>query len=167
MKRKSKFKNSFFAKASKDKQNPKFIIYFFLGIVLVLVCINIYKSAFFQKVDRVNIVFNDERPSYYSFGISDNVNYYVPFFADLTVTIPGGYGQYRLGALSKLQELEKNPDIIKKTFSLMTSSMVNYYFYQSVSSDKAKVYFGEKKGEFFSSGIVFNLFWKEQCTILR
>jgi hypothetical protein len=43
--------------------------------------------------------------------------------------VPGGYGNYRSGALNKLASLEKNPDIIRKAYSAATSSMVDLYFY--------------------------------------
>ncbi len=144
----------------------KLTLLFLLIILIYIVGKNFYRSAFFQNKDRINIVFSDEHPTYYSMGLSDNVNYDVPFFPDLVVTIPGGYGEYRLGALGKLVDLEKNPDLIKKTYSLMTSSIIDYYFYRSASSDKIKIYFGEKKENFFLPGSYLIFFGKSNAHFL-
>lgn len=114
----------------------KIVISLILIYGLFYVIQTVYKSAFFQKSERINIVINDESPSFFSVGLSDNVNYFIPFYPDLEVEIPGGYGSYRLGALDKLSELEKNPELIRKTYSLMTSSMVDYYFYPNLQLNK-------------------------------
>lgn len=134
----------------KNKNTSKtklFYISIFVFIFYILF-FNLRNSAFFQNRDRLNIVTSEEKIFYYSLGLFDNVNYFIPFYADLEVIVPGGYGHYRLGALPKLASLEKEPDLIKKTYSLATSSVVDFYFYPGVASNQMQVYFGEQPGNF-------------------
>src|SRR3989338_115708 len=116
--------------------------------VFYLIGKDLYSSAFFQRKDRINLVISQDQIAVYSLGLVDRVNYFIPFYPDLDVIIPGGYGFYRLGALAKLVSLEKNPDLFRKTYSMITSSFVDFYFYSSVSSDKIEIIFGEKKRDF-------------------
>jgi len=116
--------------------------------VFYLIGKDLYSSAFFQRKDRINLVISQDQIAVYSLGLVDRVNYFIPFYPDLDVIIPGGYGFYRLGALAKLVSLEKNPDLFRKTYSMITSSFVDFYFYPSVSSDKIEIIFGEKKRDF-------------------
>src|SRR5689334_15962905 len=69
------------------------------------------------KKDRVNIVVYGQNTAFYSIGLSDAGNYIVPFYPDLKIELPGGYGMYRVGAIGKLVELEKKPDILRRSFS--------------------------------------------------
>ena len=85
---------------------------YFIGIFLVfLFGIVIFKqytsSLFSQKKDRVNIVFYGKNTVYYSLGKYDGVHYFISFYPDVKVKVPGGYGNYRVGGLGKLVELEK------------------------------------------------------------
>src|SRR3989344_8022465 len=116
--------------------------------VFYLIGKDLYSSAFFQKKDRINVVFSQEQIAFYSLGLVDRVNYFVSFFPDLEAVVPGGYGYYRLGALAKLVSLDKKPDIFKKTYSMATSSIIDFYFYPSASSDKIEVFFGREMRDF-------------------
>lgn len=95
-------------------------------------------SLFFHKKDRLNLVFYGSKTRIISIGLDDGVNYYIPLSNDLKVLIPGGYGYYRVGGLGKLVELEKKPDIFKKTFSANFANFTRYYFYPK----KTMIYFG-------------------------
>src|SRR3989338_2216276 len=117
--------------------------------VFYLIGKDLYSSAFFQRKDRINLVINQDQIAVYSLGLEDRVNYFIPFYPDLNVIIPGGYGYYRLGALAKLVSLEKNPDLLRKTYSLMTPGFVDFYFYSSIPSDKIEILFGKEKRDFF------------------
>jgi hypothetical protein len=64
-----------------------------------------------------------------SFGLTDNVNYIVSFDHNDKVSVPGGYGRYRVGALGKLAQIEKDPGLIARTFSSMASTYVDYYVF--------------------------------------
>lgn len=113
------------------------LIYFFVK--------NFFHSLFFKQKERINLVFYGERTFYYSLDKKGEINYYLFFPPDLKMMVPGGYGQYRLGGLGKLVSLEKKPDLFKKTFSLATSSFVDYYFYPK----KVVIYYGfEDKNKF-------------------
>ena len=83
----------------------------------------------------------------FSVDLRDNINYAVSFFPDMEVRVPGGYGSYRMGALGKLVALEHKPEIFSKTFSLGTSTFIDYYFYPS----SGEVYYGNDE----DSSIVF------------
>lgn len=147
MKKNSKFKIQN-TKVAKIKTKKRWFYLLAGAIAAYFLLINLRDSAFFQKKDRLNIVTGDEKFFYYSLGLNDRVNYFISFYPDLEVTVPGGYGNYRLGALLKLASLEKNPDIIKKTYSLATSSMVDFYFYPTKVTDKVKVLFGDKSADY-------------------
>src|SRR3990167_5657241 len=81
------------------KYRKKFFIFF------VIVCL------FFYSLDQKNI------------------NYLLFFSNSVKVIVPGGYGEYKVGAVGKLVSLEKNPEIIRKTFSAVTATLVDLYFY--------------------------------------
>jgi len=98
-----------------------------LGIIFLR---QVFSSAFFVKEDRINILFYSASPIYFSLekGGGD-VHYATTFNADSRAAVAGGYGIYRIGALGKLATLEKNPSLLEKTFSRITGSMIDYYFY--------------------------------------
>lgn len=145
-------KSSKFKVQSSKIQKKKLLPILLLLLLFYFLSINLRSSAFFGKQDRINIVSGAEKLAYFSLGLSDRVNYYIPFFPDLEVVVPGGYGHYRLGALNKLSKLEKEPDLYRKTYSLITSSMVDFYFFPSGSSKSIEILFGEEKGEFALPG---------------
>lgn len=120
-----------------------YLIIFFIG--LLILSIGFRRSLFFQKKDRLNVVFYGEKTAFYSLGFEDGVDYFIGFPADIKIPIPGEFGYYRLGGLGKLVSLEKKPDLYKKSFSAVTSSFVDFYFYPQ----KADVYFGKEKPEIF------------------
>ncbi|PIY70405.1 hypothetical protein COY89_01175 [Candidatus Roizmanbacteria bacterium CG_4_10_14_0_8_um_filter_36_36] len=109
------------------KKNVLYIIFFI--ILIYFFFINLRDSLFVKKKDRLNILFYNQKTAFYSFGFADGVNYFIPFPADIKVLIPGGFGYYRLGALGKLVELEKKPLLYQKSFSAITSSFLDFYFY--------------------------------------
>ncbi|PIZ64592.1 hypothetical protein CO051_05570 [Candidatus Roizmanbacteria bacterium CG_4_9_14_0_2_um_filter_39_13] len=87
-------------------------------------------SLFFSRPMRLNVVVYGPTTTYYSFDLKNNQNYNIRFDPEVKVDVPGAYGQYRIGSLGKLVQLEKNPDILKKAFSTTTTSFVQYYLYQ-------------------------------------
>lgn len=104
-------------------------------IIFVIVCLLYYLfksvtgSVFLKGRDKVNVVFYGESTRFYSLD-QKSVNYLLSFSNLVKVIIPGGYDKYKVGAIGKLASLEKKPDIIKRTFSAMTSTLVDLYFYQ-------------------------------------
>ncbi|VVA43380.1 conserved hypothetical protein [Candidatus Roizmanbacteria bacterium] len=108
--------------------NP--IIFIFLLICLFYYLFkSVTSSVFLKGRDKINVVFYGEEARFYSLD-RKNVNYLLSFSNLVKVIVPGGYGQYKVGALGKLASLEKKPEIIGKTFSATTSSLVDLYFYQ-------------------------------------
>jgi len=119
---------------------------YFIGIFLVflfgIVIFQQYSSSlFFQKKDRVNVVFYGKNTVYYSLGKYDGVHYFISFYPDVKVKVPGGYGNYRVGGLGKLVELEKKSDIFRKTFSVTTASTVDRYFF----FPSQNIYYGKEE----------------------
>lgn len=134
----------------KKNRSVKFFLWgiiIFSTIFLIFILIKDFsRSLFLNNKERINIVFYGDATYYFSLDREGEINYYLYFPADLKLVIPGGYGIYRLGGLGKLVSLEKKPDIFKKTFSLATSSFVDYYFYPS----KVNIYYGfDEKESFF------------------
>ncbi|MCX7996610.1 MAG: hypothetical protein N2691_02500 [Patescibacteria group bacterium] len=103
---------------------------FILVCSLIMLGIDLSRSLFFRNVDRINLVFYDSRPVFYSLGATEAGNYAITFYPDLKTNVPGGYGYYRIGALGRLAELEKDPEIYLRAFSAITSTFTDYYFYQ-------------------------------------
>ena len=112
-----------------------------ITVILVIVLRQIVTSALFIKEDRINILIYSATPIYYSLEKGGEVHYLTTFNADSRTAVPGGYGIYRLGALGKLVTLEKNPELLKRTFSRITGSMIDYYFYPKTES----IYYGSKE----------------------
>lgn len=114
------------------KLNQAFVIklfLIFLVVYLIFVTIRIFaNSNFFVKKDRINIIFYGQKSSFVSLGLADDVDYVGFFDNGMKVYVPGGYGRYKVGALGRLADLEKNPKIIQKAFSSMLSAMVDFYF---------------------------------------
>lgn len=124
--------------------------------VAVIVYNQLKSSLFFQKKDRINIVFYGKNTVYYSLGKYDNVHYFISFYPDVKVKVPGSYGNYRVGGLGKLAYLEKNNDLYRKTFSVTTASTVDRYFFgktQDIYYGKDEV--GEDALDFPSAGDIF------------
>jgi hypothetical protein len=111
-------------------------------VLLYISISQLLSSAFFLSNDRVNILFYSEVPVYFSFDKNGEVHYATSFQSEGRVAVPGGYGTYRLGGIGKLVLIEKNPDLLNKSFSRITGSMLNYYFYPH----KNAVYYGVKEG---------------------
>lgn len=110
-------------------------------VIFVIILRQLFTSAFFAKQDRINILLYSAEPIYYSFEKGGEVHYVTSFNAESRAAVPGGYGVYRIGALGKLVTLEKNPDLLKKTFSRITGSMIDFYFYPKSET----IYYGSKE----------------------
>jgi hypothetical protein len=104
------------------------IFIFFCLFFSYLVIKNIQSSVFLKERDKINVVFYGENTRFYSLD-RKNINYLLFFPNSVKVIVPGGYGEYKVGAVGKLASLEKKPEIIRKTFSAITSTLVDLYFY--------------------------------------
>ncbi|HLL60578.1 MAG TPA: hypothetical protein VK338_02585 [Candidatus Nitrosocosmicus sp.] len=112
------------------------IITIFFGLLFLH---QLRNSLFFSKRDRLNIIIYDRSPTFYSYGMVDKVHYRGVFDSEMTVLIPGGYGKYKIKSLGELARLEKNPKLVSKAFSSLTSTSIDYYFYpKSFKSVHAK-----------------------------
>lgn len=132
----------------KIRKNTHRVLYMVLFLALVsLLVVSVVNSLFVNHPDRINVVFYGEKTAFYSFGKTDNINYFTYMYPDFKMLIPGGYGYYRVGALGKLISLEKKPDLFIRGFSTVNSTFVNFYFYPP--SDK--IYYGDKN----SSSVFF------------
>ncbi len=102
--------------------------------IFLLICLFYYLfksvagSVFLKGRDKINVVFYGENIRFYSLD-RKNINYLLSFPNSVKVIVPGGYGEYKVGAVDKLASLEKKPEIIRKTFSAVTATLVDLYFY--------------------------------------
>jgi hypothetical protein len=119
------------------KKKNLFIFFILLGIVYYLYK-SVASSVFLKGRDKINVVFYGEKTRFYSLD-RKNVNYLLYFPNLVKVIVPGGFDKYKVGAIGKLVSLEKKPDIFKKTFSAMTSTFVDLYFYQK----KTTIYYDD------------------------
>jgi len=105
------------------------VVLLFAFCFLILIYKEITSSVFLKGRDKVNVVFYGEGTRFYSLD-RKNVNYLMSFSNSVKVIVPGGYGQYKVGAIGKLASLEKKPELIGRTFSATTSTLVDLYFFQ-------------------------------------
>ncbi|MDA1316897.1 MAG: hypothetical protein O3B87_02625 [bacterium] len=118
--------------------------------ILIIVLVGLYslfklyqlvsQSLFGVAPDRINIVLYGPETFYYSLDRANNRDYAIAFQPDLKIDVPGGYGMYRVGSLGKLADLDDDPNLIKNTFSLTTTTFVHYVF----SNNTNEVYYGEE-----------------------
>lgn len=107
----------------------KIAIFLIVFIVLGYITFKFFSnSLFFTKKDRINIVFYSDKPVFMSVGISDDIHYNSTLQNDWKILVPGGYGYYKVGALGKLSQLEKDVDLVSRAFSSVYSSKMDYYF---------------------------------------
>jgi hypothetical protein len=142
-------------KRKNQNLRPKATTFIVLILVIYLCFTGLRNFLFFNRKDRLNLIFYGENTAFYSFGFKDGVNYFISYPADVKVLVPGGFGMYRLGGLGKLVSLENKPDIFKKTFSDAVGCFVDYYFYPV----KNAIYFSQEKKEVFfpkPTAILFN-----------
>src|SRR3989338_260324 len=111
------------------KYRKKFFIFFVIVCLFYYLFKSVTSSVFLKGRDKINVVFYGENIRFYSLD-RKNINYLLSFPNSVKVIVPGGYGKYKVGAVGKLASLEKKPDIIRKTFSATTSTLVDLYFYQ-------------------------------------
>lgn len=113
-----------------------------LAVIIVAIIFRSFSNSLFVKnKSRLNVGFYEKYPVIYSLGINDGINYVISLSPDTKVTVPGGYGMYRIGALGKLVALENNPKLYQRTFSAAISSLVDNYYY----SGHTEIYFGSDK----------------------
>lgn len=120
-------------------------------------------SFFFLKKDRINLVIYGQNTAIYSLGLGDNTNYFIPFDAATRVIVPGGYGEYRVGAVGKLASLDTKPALLKQAFSLSTGSFVDIYFYPKTSD----IYYHAPQKSFFAPSLSELLFLKSNANIFE
>lgn len=106
------------------------LFYIFLLVCLIYYFFKLVTSSVFLKGrDKINVVFYGEKVRFFSLD-KKNINYSLTFSNLVKVIVPGGYGEYKVGSIGKLANLEKKPNLIRKTISVATSTLVDLYFYQ-------------------------------------
>jgi len=108
--------------------HKKFFIFFVIVCLFYYLFKSVTSSVFLKGRDKINVVFYGENIRFYSLD-RKNINYLLSFPNSVKVIVPGGYGEYKVGAVGKLASLEKKPEIIRKTFSAVTATLVDLYFY--------------------------------------
>lgn len=113
-----------------------------IGAVIVIILLRqFFASAFFFDRDRIQIAMYGETPAYFSLERGGAIHYVTTFAADSRTSVPGGYKEYRIGGLGRLVELEKKPALYRHTFSRITGSMTDFYFYPRTST----IYYGTRE----------------------
>lgn len=120
----------------------------FVWLLLIVLIIGVgwgslQRSLFLQNRERINILIYGKEAVLFSLNLQDDIHYAALFSPDMKLSVPGGYGSYRVGALGKLVQLEKNPDLLRKAFSLATLTFTDYYFFYPVDD----IFYGEDAKE--------------------
>lgn len=135
MRRKVKVQMSKF----KSKKTAYLVItVLFLVVLGVIGTRQFLDSLFFSRKDRINVVVYGKDTLFYSFGRTDRVHYFISFPPDIKISVPGGYGKYRVGGIGRLAFQEKKPWLIQTSFSTVASATVDLYFYDNLS----EIYYG-------------------------
>lgn len=123
----------------------KIFLIFFAFYLFFRLIKDFRSSLFLNYKDRINLIFYQEQPVFVSIGRKDKVHYLIQFNPEIKISVPGGYGYYKIGALGKLVYLEKKPEIIQKAFSENISLFIDYFFIPQ----EQKIYSleGERKDE--------------------
>lgn len=100
--------------------------------------------SFYNKKGRINILVYDSSPVILSLDLKTGVNYYLYLPVDFKISVPGGYGEYRIGSIGKLADLEKDPELVRRSFSFLLGSFIDFYFYPNLS----KVWYSKEKRPF-------------------
>lgn len=108
------------------KHYKLFLILIVGGYVLVMCLRSLSTSLFFSPNSRITILYYGERPKILSIGRGEGVNYELYFEPDKRILVPGGYGSYKIGALGRLAEIEKKPELLTRAFSSVLSARVDY-----------------------------------------
>ncbi|QQS43364.1 hypothetical protein IPM65_04355 [Candidatus Roizmanbacteria bacterium] len=151
------------------KRKPKYLFFyvilssFILGYLLYKGVTVFSHSLFVSSPDRINFVMYGPQTRYYSLDTKTNRHYEISFPPDLKVDVPGGYGQYRVGSLGKLAELDGNAHLLEKTFAATTTTFIHYYFFP----DSDEVYYGSDIEESAKKPSVLHvLFWSGNASVL-
>ena len=150
------------------RRSKTFVVIVIVSIALycgILLWRGVREAAPFRHQDRINILLYGVEPIIISLGLTDHVNYLMRFDNSIKTYAPGGYGIYGIGGLGKLSSLEHDPDLLRRTFSLMTSTDIDYYLLPKDSkvyqdSDFTKGFSPTKSAilsAMFSSKIISNI----------
>ena len=148
---------------SKTSQYLYYIIIVFVGFYILFKFYEIFaESLFITAPDRINILLYGPETYYYSLDRANNRDYAIAFQPDVKVDVPGGYGTYRVGSLGKLALLDDDPELIKNTFALTTTTFVHFVFLER----NDEVYYGEKIPEIQKPSLKKILFSTSNASIL-
>lgn len=115
---------------NQKQMNKKRVIFFVLTLVALYILWSVVRSfahsLFFSRPGRITLLYYSDVPKIVSIGRSDGVSYELFFTSDKRILVPGGYGRYRIGALQRLAEIEKKPELLTRAFSSALSAQVDY-----------------------------------------
>src|SRR3989344_49921 len=128
------------------KKSLKTTTVLLIGVIaLIFGLTRIYNSLLIQKPERINVFVLDQNPIFLSLSTIGESNYFLNFYPDLKINVPGGYENYRVGALGKLSDLERDSGVLSRTISEATLTFMDFYFYPK----KPNVLFGNNNHKQF------------------
>lgn len=107
----------------------------FLAVLIVFLATGVLYWGFangtssITNQERLQFVVYGRDTRVYSLGFQDGIHYVISYPAQFKIETPGGFGEYRVGALGHLASQEKDPQIIMRALSAASHSMVRYYFF--------------------------------------
>lgn len=108
-----------------------------VGLVGVLSIFFVYReiseSLSFAPLNRVNVGVWGKHTLIVSISKNSNQHYIIPLPADMSVEIPGGLKEYRVGALGKLAQLESDPKLFSKALGMGAGVFLHKTLYESGS----------------------------------
>ena len=83
--------------------------------VLSLKLISVFKNSLWDGAERINFVINAQDVTLVSFEPVEKTLTFVEIPSNTLMEVTRGYGEYQLGAIEKLGELEKRKDLTRET----------------------------------------------------
>jgi len=131
-------------KQKRTSSGASFFVFLATSLVIgLLLAYALSGSLWSTRPEQLQFVVYGSDTRVYSLGLSENIHHMMRFPANYKVEVPGGYGQYRVGALGHLVNSEDKPELLLHTFSVANAAFVQYYFYND--QGKEVFYSGSEK----------------------
>jgi hypothetical protein len=113
--------------------HPLALVLGFIIVILMLYLVHeVLTSQFLSRRDRITIGVYDDVPYVFSYDKTTRLGTVIYFNSDVMVTVPGGYGWYRLGSVRLLATIEhKTNALLTQTFAQLIGAPVDLAIYRT------------------------------------
>ena len=111
--------------------NPLLVVMgVFLCFLVLYIVHEVVTSKFLSQRERITVGVYDNIPYVFSYDKTTNLGTIIYFNPDVMVTVPGGYGWYRLGSVRLLATIEHKTNILlTQTFAQLVGAPIDAAIY--------------------------------------